>query len=304
MSIIITGGTGLIGRALVKNLTQTGHQVIVLTRNPSTAATLPPGARAVAWDAATSAGWGHLANGAEAIINLAGESIGPSRWSDERKRRIRESRLRAGAAVVQAVRTAENKPGVVIQASAVGYYGPHGAELVTEGAPSGADFLSSVCRDWEASTQEVETANVRRVLLRTGIVLSPEGGVLPLFLLPFRFFVGGPLGSGNQWLPWIHMADEVGAIRFLMETPAASGAFNLCSPNPQTMKDFTATIGKVLGRPSYLPAPSFALKLALGEVSTLVLDGQRQVPQRLLEAGYRFHYSESKAALQDLLKSS
>src|SRR5689334_12122533 len=199
MRVIITGGTGLIGRALAADLAFERYEVIVLTRRPEQVTRLPQGVRAVGWDGRTAAGWGGLADGADVIVNLAGESIAAGWWTEARKRRILESRVNAGRAVVEAVNAATRKPGLVIQASAVGYYGPHGDEEVTETLPAGNDFLADVCREWESSTAEVQALGVRRVILRTGIVLSRAGGPLPLMRLPFQFFVGGPLGNGKQW---------------------------------------------------------------------------------------------------------
>lgn len=308
MRIIITGGTGLIGAALAQNLAQDGHEVVILSRRPDGHA-LPPGVRAEKWDGKTAAGWGHLADGADgevAIANLAGESIAgagfpPARWTPERKRRILQSRLDAGQAVAAAVRMAVQKPKVVLQASAVGYYGARGDEpLGVEDAP-GQDFLADVCQQWEASTAVVTDMGIRRVVLRTGVVLSMAGGALPLMALPFKFFAGGPLGSGKQWVPWIHLQDQVRAMRFLLENEAASGPFNLASPNPLTNRDFARVLGKVMERPSFIPAPAFALKAALGEMATIVLDGQRALPYRLQEMGFTFTYADAQAALADLL---
>jgi len=301
MRVIITGGTGLIGRALAADLAFELYEVIVLTRHPERATRLPKGVRAEGWDGRTAAGWGRLADGADAIINLAGESIASGWWTAARKRRILESRVNAGRAVVEAVNGATRKPGLVIQASAVGYYGPHGDEEVTEALPAGNDFLADVCREWEASTAEVQAMGVRRAVLRTGIVLSRTGGPLPVMRLPFQFFVGGPLGGGKQWFPWIHIADEIGAIRFAMKKTEAQGVFNVCSPNPLTNAAFSRTLAKVMRRPSFMPAPAFAVRLMLGELSTLLLDGQREIPQRLQQLGFRFRFSEAEAALRDLL---
>jgi hypothetical protein len=306
MRVLITGGTGLIGRALAANLVADGHEVIVLSRNPQRATGLPAGVRAEGWDARTAEGWGSLADGADAIVNLAGENLAgagffPARWTAERKRLIRESRLNAGQAVVQAVEAATQKPHVVIQASAVGYYGPRGDEVITEESPPGDDFLARLCVDWEASTAAVEEMGVRRAVIRTGIVLSREGGTLPRLLLPYRLFVGGPFGSGRQYYSWIHIADEVAAIRFLMENEAASGPFNLTAPNPLPNAEFGKVLGRVLRRPSAVPVPGFAMRLLLGEVATVVLDGQRVLPRRLQELGFTFRFPELEAALRDLL---
>lgn len=306
MRIIISGGTGLIGSKLVNELAADHHDVYVLSRSPEKH-TLPAGVTGVKWDGRTPEGWGHLVNETDAIINLAGESIAgtgflPSRWTPERKQRIRDSRIQAGEAITKAVEAASSKPGALIQSSAVGYYGSRGDEVITEEALPGSDFLAQVCQDWEQSTQAVEKMGVRRAIIRTGVVLSMEGGALPITVLPFRFFAGGPLGSGQQWWPWIHIDDEIRAVHFLLENEAASGAFNLSAPNPLTNRGFGKVIGQVLQRPFLIPAPAFALKLALGEVATIVLDGQRTVPEKLESAGFNFNFPDAQSALSDLLR--
>jgi uncharacterized protein (TIGR01777 family) len=302
MRIIITGGTGLIGSALAASLSNDEHEVILLSRAPERVTLLPSGVRAERWDGRTATGWGPLADGADAIVNLAGEGIASGRWTEERKRRIRESRINAGQAVVEAAKAAVKKPGIVIQSSAVGYYGVHGDEEITESTRAGSDYLARVAVAWENSTAPLETLGVRRAIIRTGVVLSKKGGALPQMLLPFKLFAGGPLGSGKQWLPWIHIADEVSAIRFLIENRRASGAFNLCAPNPLTNAEFGRVVGRVIGRPAKMPTPAFALRLVFGEMATVLLDGQRQIPRRLIELGFAFRFPSAEAALRDILK--
>ncbi len=308
MRILITGGTGLIGTPLSQQLAASGHEVIVLSRNPDKHA-LPEGVTAVAWDGRTTSGWAHLADGAGAIINLAGESIGgsgfpPPRWTAARKERILQSRLTAGQAVTAAVQAATTKPGVVVQMSGIDYYGDvPGNTAVTETSPKGSGFLSDVTAQWEASTVVVESLGVRRVVLRTGIVLSLDGGALPQTMLPYKFFVGGPLGDGRQWWPWIHLTDQVRAIQFLLENERASGIFNVCAPNPLTEKEFGRVLGQVMSRPSLIPAPAFVLKLMLGEMAAMVLDGRRALPARLQELVFTFQYPEAREALLDLLNN-
>jgi uncharacterized protein (TIGR01777 family) len=302
MRIVIPGGSGLIGRALCEELAAPGNDVVVLSRRPETVRGLPAGARAERWDGRSTEGWQNLADGADAIVNLAGENIGAGRWTATRKMRIRQSRLDACRAVVEACENAARPPGVLVQASAVGYYGPRGAEPVAEEAPPGEGFLADVCRDWEAATVRVEELGVRRALARTGIVLSTQGGALPRMLLPFRLFAGGALGSGRQGFPWIHGVDEARALRFLVETDGARGAFNLTAPDPPDNRTFCRALGRALGRPSWLPVPAFALRLLLGEMSTLLLDGQRAVPRRLVQAGFEFRFVAAEAALRHLLR--
>jgi uncharacterized protein (TIGR01777 family) len=287
---------------LAQELARGGSQVIILSRRPHRVAGLPAGIEARPWDGCSSQGWASLADGADALVNLAGENIGSRRWTGERKRLIIESRLNAGRAVVEAIKVSSRKPRVVIQASGVGYYGPGGDKEIGDDSPPGHDFLSRLATDWEASTAGVEGVGVRRVIIRTGVVLSARGGALTRMLLPFRLFVGGRLGSGRQWLPWIHIADEVAAIRFLMEDETASGAFNLTAPAPVTNAEFSRSLGRQLRRPSLVPMPGFALRGLFGEMSTVILDGQRAVPRRLAQAGFRFKFGNLDAALSDLFR--
>ena len=307
MRVIITGGSGLIGTALSAELAGAGHEVIILSRNPDKASRgLRSGIRAERWDGRTADGWGPLADGAGVIVNLAGESIAgdnpvSGRWTAERKRAIRDSRVNAGQAVVAAVRAAKQKPAVV-QASAVGYYGPHGDEVVTEDTPAGSDFLSKVCVDWEASTAEVTALGARRAVARTGILLSPDGGALPPLRLVTNLGGAGPMGSGRQYWAWIHMADEIAALRYLVES-SASGPYNLCAPNPVTNGEFMKTLARVMHRPSFLPTPAFALRLMAGELAdSLFLTGQRPAPKRLEEEKFGFKFPVLEPALRDLMK--
>jgi uncharacterized protein len=308
MRIIITGGSGLIGRALTQDLVSGGYEVIILSRTPERIAALPGGARAEKWDGRTAAGWGPLADGAGAIVNLAGTNIAgehffPTRWTDRRKQLLRDSRAHAGRAVVEAIEQASVKPGVVIQASGIGYYGFHGDETVTEETASGDDFLARLARDdWEPSTARVEEMGIRRAIVRTGAVLDDQEGALPRLVLLVRLSLVGSMGSGRQWLPWIHITDEVRAIRFLIENDQASGAYNLTAPNPSTNAGFMKTLAGVLGRPAFVPIPGFAMKLVVGQVSEVLLEGQRAVPARLQESGFQFRFPDVESALCDLLQ--
>ncbi|MEM7330509.1 MAG: TIGR01777 family oxidoreductase [Chloroflexota bacterium] len=305
MRVIVTGGTGLIGSKLVDKLVQKNYEVVVLSRNPQKY----PAKNNVQyekWDAKTAAGWGQLADGAHAIINLAGESIGgegfpPPRWTQERKDRILQSRLGAGHAVVEAIQNAEQKPKYLLQASAIGFYGDRGSETLTESSSVGSGFLADVVKEWEASTASVEEAGVRRVSMRIGIVYTLEGGALPATILPFRLFAGGPLGNGRQYISWVHVDDVVNAMMFLLENENASGPINITGPEPLTNAQMAKVIGKVMKRPSFFPAPGFALKLALGETSNLVLHGQKVLPTKLTELGFQFEYKTAEKALKELL---
>lgn len=298
MRIIITGGSGFIGKKLIAAL-KDSYEVVVLSRRPQ--GQKVEGATVVEWDGKSAAGWGHLVEGAYAIINLAGENLGGAYWSPAQKGAIQESRTQAGKAVMYAISAAQAKPKVLIQASAVGYYGNQ-PQAIDETAPSGNDFLSEVCRNWEDSTKDAEQYGVRRVVIRTGVVIDPKGDALKKMMLPFYFFAGGPLGSGKQYFPWIHPADEIGAIKFLLEANSARGVFNLTAPKPLMNKEFANVLGKVMWRPALMPAPSLALKLLLGEMSMIVLEGQHAYPKRLLEMGYKFKFDNAESALKDLLK--
>ncbi len=302
MYVLIAGGSGLIGRALAANLSQGRHRVIILSRDPARVTGFPDGVMVTRWDGRSTMGWEALADGTDAIVNLAGESIGSGRWTESRKIRIRESRLNAGKAIVEAVRAASHKPRVVVQASGVGYYGQTGDNEVTEASPAGTDYLAKLAIDWEASTEPVEALGIRRVVIRTGVLLSRRGGVLPRMMLPFRLFVGGPLGSGRQWIPWIHISDEVAAIGFLIENEAARGPYNLAAPVPVRNADFARELGKALRRPSSVTTPALALRALFGEMSTVILDGQRAVPDRLLKAKFEFNYADLSSALDDLIR--
>lgn len=307
MRYIIAGGTGFIGGRLSETLIADGHEVIALSRDPSHHKLLP-GAKGVKWDARTSENWGHYADGAFAIINLAGESIGgsgtipmPGTWSDERKRRIRESRRQAGQAIVAAVEAASTKPQVVFQMSGIDYY-PASDRVMTEESGRGQKFPSDVVADfWEPATMPVEELGVRRVTARMAPLLNMKTGPLPASVLQFKLFAGGRLGSGKQWFSWIHSVDAVRAIRFLTETGTAHGVYNVASPDPVTNAEFTKTLGRVMNRPSVLPVPVFALKLMLGEVSALVLEGRPVSVQRLQDVGFTFHFPKLEGALRDLL---
>jgi len=299
MNVLITGGSGMIGRRLTARLHQDGHRVWILSRNPETAK-IPDGAAAFAWDARTPEGWSDLVEEADVILNLAGANIGERPWTNERKALIRSSRLDAGQAVVEAVRLASHKPGLVVQASAVGYYGPSETQTFEESSPAGRDYLAGVAVDWENSTRAVEDMGVRRVILRTGLLLARDEGVLPRTALPVRLFAGGSLGSGRQWYSWIHWKDEIEAIVFLMKHPEASGAFNLTAPAPRTNAEFMLALARTLQKPYWLPTPGFALKTVLGEMSDLVLKGQKVIPARLPALGYRFQFGDLESALREI----
>jgi uncharacterized protein (TIGR01777 family) len=302
-TVIIIGATGLIGKALSKKLIEKGYGVIAFSRNPKKGQELlDHPVRMVQWDGKTSSGWTGFVENSFAIINLAGENISSGRWTQAKKTKILQSRLDAGAAVALAVKQAKKKPSIVIQASGIGFYGSHADEIIDESFAPGSGFLSMVAEKWEMSTREVESYGTRHIIIRTGVVLGKDGGAFPRLIKPFRFFFGGPLGSGKQWFPWIHLNDEVGAICFLLESEGLHGTFNLSVPEPIRMKDFCHLLGKVIKRPSWLKVPGFLLGLIFGEMADeVLLSGQRAIPKRLLEAGYRFAYPDAESALVNIL---
>jgi uncharacterized protein (TIGR01777 family) len=302
MHVVITGATGFIGRALYEELHK-DYEIIALSRHVDAARqSIGHLAKVVEWDAKTPAGWQSEADGADAIINLAGENLGASRWDETRKSRILQSRLDSTNAVIAALKNLENKPKLVVLASAIGYYGPRKDEQLDETSPSGDGFLAEVCRQIESLANEVESLGVRCVIIRSGVVLGRNGGALAKLAQPFRFFLGGYLGSGDQWFSWISMDDEIAAIRFLMEHEELRGAFNLTAPQPVTMKEFCKTLGKVLRRPAWTRVPAFVLRLALGEMADeMLLSGQRVLPKRLLEAGFEFHYPDAEKTLHAII---
>ena len=303
MRVIITGGTGLIGRSLITLLARQDYEIVVLSRDPAQAAQMfqqqgLKTIRAVGWDARTAQGWGELITGESAIVNLAGASPAHWRWTPAYRARILESRLRAGAAVMQAIER-YGPPGVLVQASAAGYYGDQGQQIVTELSPPGQGFRAQVCQAWEASTAQATT---RRCILRAGIVLDTHVGAFPP-LLRFARLLGSRLGDGQQWIPWIHREDVARAIQFLIEQPALSGPFNLCAPEPATNRDFIRAVQRVLKRFPIFPVPALALRVLLGELSNVMLDSQRLLPQRLMKANFQFNYPQLEQALRHLLLS-
>ena len=300
MRVLVAGGSGLIGRALVASLASDTHQVVVLSRRPEEVQGLPGGVRAAGWDGRTLGAWVEEVASADAVVQLSGESIF-GRWTAAKKRRLMSSRVDSSRLLADAVASVRRRPAVFVQGSAVGYYGDTGDQEVTEEAPQGGDFLAELAGRWEAASAPVEELGVRRPRLRTGIVLAREGGALGPMRLAHLAFAGGPLGNGAQWTPWIHLADEVGAIRFVLEHPQATGPFNLAAPEPARNRDLSRAVGRALGRPTWLPVPRWPLRLAAGELADAVFAGQRAVPARLLALGYRFRFPKLESALEDLL---
>jgi len=301
MRVVITGATGFIGRALCKELCK-DYEVIALSRDSSRATkSIGDQAKVVEWDGRTTGSWFQQANGAFAIINLAGENIASGRWNESKKAGILHSRLDSARAVREAIKQMNKKPSVVIQASAIGYYGSRQNEQLDENSAPGKGFLANVCQRVESSVEKVAEMGVRCIVIRTGVVLGRDGGAFVKLAKPFRFFLGGHLGSGRQWFSWIHLQDEVGAIKFLMENEHIKGVFNLTAPEPVTMKKFCKILGKVLHRPSLLKVPGFAARLIFGEMANeMLLSGQKVLPKRLLNTGFDFKYTDVKHALNDI----
>ncbi len=301
LKIVACGVSGLIGKPLSAAILAKGYELVRLVRRKGPAIS---GARdrEVWWWPPTLGDWVKEINGAHAVINLSGESIAGKRWTGSQKKELRASRLHATRAIVEAISQVKNKPKVLLNGSAVGFYGPRDASVIDESAEAGSDFLSELCREWEKEARKAEAFGVRTVNLRTGIVLSREGGALAKMLPPFQAFLGGPLGNGRQLFSWVHIDDEVGAILKALEDPALRGPVNLTSPHAVPMKEFAQTLGRVLGRPSVFPAPGFVLKLLLGEMSSLLLTGQNVYPRKLVEAGFAFRYPVLEAALRALLR--
>ena len=299
MEIAIAGGTGFIGKSLCEALRLHGHRVTMLTRRPAEVERLFGSAvRAVEWDAKRSGSWENRLDGAQAVVNLAGASIADGRWTDSRKRLLTESRVDATRLLVQACGRLTVKPQVFINASGIGFYGPQGDEVLDESSGPGKGFLADLCVQWEAAAQEAVSHGMRVVCLRTGMVLERDGGALPRMALPFRFFMGGPVRPGTQWISWIHRDDLVGLIEWALMNPTAVGPVNAVAPSPVTMTDFCKTLGLVLHRPSWFPLPEFVLKMALGELGSLMTTGQKVAPVIAQRGGYRFRYPFLEGALR------
>jgi uncharacterized protein (TIGR01777 family) len=301
MNILITGGTGLIGSALSQSLVKKSHHVTILSRNPQQ---IIPGIRLVSWEPRTLI---TEIEKADAVVNLAGESLAGSnplamRWTTTRKSKIINSRIDVGQALSTALEKAQRKPDLIIQASAIGYYGTQGENPADESSSSGADFLAQVCQSWEASTQKAEELGIRRIIARIGLVLSNNGGLLPLLSLPFRLFVGGPVGTGQQYMSWIHIADLVNSLEYFLENRQTRGIYNLSAPHPVTNREFASALSTALNRPTWLPLPGAVLKLALGEAATLALDGREVLPGRLLESDFQFRFGILAQALDNLFR--
>ncbi|QKD83540.1 TIGR01777 family protein [Thermoleptolyngbya sichuanensis A183] len=306
MKIAVTGATGFVGTRLVERLLEEGHRVIALTRSKAHGDRVFPQAAfpnvdVVEYTPLESGEWQQVLSGCDGVVNLAGAGIADERWTPERKQEILDSRKVGTEKIVEAIAQASPKPSVLVNASAIGYYGTSETATFDESSASGDDFLAQVCQAWEAAAESAQTSGTRVVILRTGIVLG-MGGALGKMLTPFRLFAGGPLGTGRQWFSWIHREDLVNLILKALTDSSLSGVYNATAPNPVRMAEFCQTLGQVMGRPSWLPVPAFALEALLGDAAQVVLEGQQVLPKRTQEAGFAYQYSDVKAAIANILQ--
>ncbi|HKI36283.1 MAG TPA: TIGR01777 family oxidoreductase [Gemmataceae bacterium] len=306
MRVFVTGGTGLIGNRVIRRLRERGDEVKLLTRRAGAVRDKFAGCTLVEGDPMVAGPWMDALGDCDAVVNLAGENIFGRRWSEDFKRLLLESRVKStenvAAALARQPRTEAGATKVLVNASAVGYYGPHGDEELDESSPPGNDYLAQVCVAWEKSALVAQAAGVRVALVRIGVVLDKEGGALSALLTPFKVGAGGPAGSGRQWMPWIHHADLVGLILLGLDRAEAQGPINGTAPNPVTNKEFGKALGRALHRPAFLPTPGFVLRLGLGEVAGVILTGQRVLPRQALKVGYLFQYPTIDGAFADIFK--
>jgi uncharacterized protein (TIGR01777 family) len=300
--IILAGATGLIGKYLFHELKSRGEGITILARNPVFAKRILPGAiEYIQFDLFKPKNWEYIINGKDIVINLSGATIGGRRWSKKNKKEIIESRIGTTKVLADAISKADNKPQTFICASAIGYYGTSETEVFTEESPPGNDFLAGICKQWENESANVENYGVRGVNVRTGVVLEKNEGALAKMLLPYRFFVGGPLGTGKQWLSWIHIIDLINIYLMCIDDQRFCGAVNATAPNPVKMKEFSRTLGKVLKRPAIFYVPEFVLKLIFGKSAETVINGQKVLPEKILNASYNFKFPKIEEALLNLL---
>jgi uncharacterized protein (TIGR01777 family) len=306
MRIFVTGGTGLIGARLVRQLLGRGDQVLLLTRRYGAARQIVgPECQLIEGDPTQAGDWMKAIADCDAVVNLAGENIFARRWNTAFKTALRESRIQSTQHVVEALAQKPSRAGgipkVLVNASAIGYYGPHGDEELTEDSPPGSDFMAEICVKWEETARAAESFGARCVLLRIGVVLDPEGGALKKLLTPFKLFAGGPVGNGRQWMSWIHHEDMTGLLLLALDNNNVRGPLNGTAPNPVSNRDFGKALGAALHRPAFVPTPTFALRLGLGEVANVITTGQRVLPQRALVLGYTFTYPTIDGALRQLV---
>lgn len=300
MKVAITGATGFVGSRLVERLSAEGHQILVLTRNLAAAQKVFPNLEIVAYTPTASGAWQEAIALCDGVVNLAGEPIAEKRWTPQQKQEILNSRKLGTQKIVEAIAKANPKPKVLVNASAIGYYGTSETATFDETSAPGKDFLAQVCQAWEAEAQKVTQAGVRLVILRLGIVLG-QGGAIAKMIAPFKVFAGGPLGTGRQWFSWIYLDDLVNLIIQALTKPEMEGVFNATAPNPVRMSELAQTMGEIMQRPSWLPVPSFALETLLGEGAMVVLEGQQVLPQRTQASGFNYQYSTVKQALKEIV---
>ncbi|MEG3991549.1 TIGR01777 family oxidoreductase [Microcoleus sp. S28C3] len=308
MKVAIAGATGFVGSRLVEKLQAAGHQVVVLSRDAAKAgrvfpASAYPNLQVVAYTPAESGDWQKSIAGCDAVVNLAGVPIAEERWTEARQQAILDSRKLTTAKLVEAIVNANPKPSVLVSASAIGYYGTSETAEFDETSPAGNDFLAAVCKDWEAAAQPAKNAGTRLAIVRLGIVLG-MGGALAKMLPPFKLFAGGPIGTGKQWFSWIHREDVVDLILYALQNSQVQGVLNATAPNPVRMNELCQTLGEVLQRPSWLPVPSFALEMLLGDGAKVVLEGQKVLPKQTLASGFQYQYPTLKLALEEILSGS
>jgi uncharacterized protein len=300
MKILITGVTGLIGRSVCQSLINEGHQVVALSRRPLAAADMA-GVSSFRWEAVAESPPAEAWEGVEAVIHLAGEPVAGARWTEEQKRRVRDSRAKGSRNLVAGMRATPRPPKVLVSASAVGFYGDRGNEILNESSAPGSGFLSEVCLDWETEAARARELGVRVAFVRTGVTLSLSGGALEKMLLPFKLGLGGRLGDGRQWFPWIHIEDVVGIFLHALMSPAVDGPINGVAPGIVTNEEFTRELAAALKRPVFFPVPELALRVLMGEMAEVVTASQRVVPQVALDTGYRYKYPNLRPALDALL---
>jgi len=300
VKIVVAGGTGFIGSAQCSSLVRDGHEVVILSRGTPS----PAYPRHMPWDGKSLGAWADEVASADAVVNLAGASIAARAWTAQRKRTLYSSRMEPTSALVRAIERADPRPPLLISASAVGYYGDTGDETVAENHPPGTDFLAGLVVEWEAAAQNAAELGTRVVLIRQGIVLGPGGGALPALALPFRLFMGGTIGSGKQWVSWVHIDDVVGLYRFAIDRPDVVGPINATAPVPVTNRELAAALGRALGRPSWLPVPAAPVRVVLGGLGDAILTGQRVIPAAAQRLGYAFREPELGRALRRALGSA
>jgi uncharacterized protein (TIGR01777 family) len=297
MKVLISGGTGFLGKNLTRSFLRDGHHVYILTRGDH----VPSGAQAVQWDAKTTTGWGHLISEMDVVIHLAGKSLSSWPWTSSTKQAFFDSRILSGLALVEAIQKATQRPHIFVQQSGINHYGLQG-DLADESTPPADDFLAQLTVKWENTTQLLEELGMRRVVIRSSVVLDKQAGLMPLMALPTQLFMGGPIGSGQQAMPWIHLKDWVNAVRHLIENKNARGAYSLIAPTPTSSAEFNRTLAEVLNRPYWFSVPVFLMRNLLGEMNVLILEGRFAQPKRLIESGYQFQFSVAREAFLDLYR--